>query len=316
MHKNHTNSDTAWKEILDAYFPDFLAYCLPQLHALIDWDKPWESLDKELYAITKAHLIGKRILDKLFKVYLKSGQEQWILLHIEVQGKPEKYFPERMFVYTYRIFDKHQQLVISCAILTDDSFHWRPNRYEMGLAGSKTTHEFIVVKLLDYEDRREELEQSSNIFASVILCQLDALKNKYKSSEERLKIKYNLTRRLYNKGYTAKQIKDLYIFIDWLIHLPKPLEIEYHQQIYQFEKERKMAYVSTAERLGIEKGLSQGLVQGRQEGESNVLIRQLTRKFGAVPVNYQERIQQADSEILLIWSEQLLDAKVIDEVFA
>jgi hypothetical protein len=31
--------DTAWKEVLDAYFKDCLDYCLPELSSLIDWGK-------------------------------------------------------------------------------------------------------------------------------------------------------------------------------------------------------------------------------------------------------------------------------------
>src|SRR5438045_1115866 len=112
--------DTAWKEILDAYFRDFVDYCLPQLSELIDWKKPWVSLDKELHSITKDTATGKRLIDKLFKVYLKDGREQWVLIHLEIQGRPEEAFPERMFTYGYRIYDKYKQPVVSCAILTDD----------------------------------------------------------------------------------------------------------------------------------------------------------------------------------------------------
>jgi hypothetical protein len=32
-------SDTAWKEILDFYFKDFIEYCLPELNQHINWQK-------------------------------------------------------------------------------------------------------------------------------------------------------------------------------------------------------------------------------------------------------------------------------------
>ena len=70
----------AWKEILDAYFKDFVEYCLPELYELINWKKRWSSLHKELQAITKGTDAGKRLLDKLFKVFLKNGREQWVLV--------------------------------------------------------------------------------------------------------------------------------------------------------------------------------------------------------------------------------------------
>ena len=58
-------SDTAWKEMLDAYFKDCIDYCLPKLSELINWKKPCVSLDKELQAITHG-VIGKRLFDKGF----------------------------------------------------------------------------------------------------------------------------------------------------------------------------------------------------------------------------------------------------------
>jgi predicted transposase/invertase (TIGR01784 family) len=56
--------------------------------------------------------------------------------------------------------------------------------------------------------------------------------------------------------------------------------------------------------------------QFRGEGEATLLTRQLTRKFGTVSINHQERIKQADTEKLLLWGERVLFAKTLDEVFA
>jgi hypothetical protein len=172
------NSDTAWKIILDNYLKDFFDYCLPQLSALINWKKQPVPLDKELQTITKGSNTGKRLLDKLFKIYFKDGREQWVLVHIEVQGKPDKDFPKRMFTYAYRTFDKYQKPIISCAILTDDRNNWRPDRYEMEIAGCYLGLKFLIVKLLDYRSQEAALKVSVNPFASVILAQLKALEIK------------------------------------------------------------------------------------------------------------------------------------------
>lgn len=324
--------DTAWKDVLDAYFADFIAFCLPVLNELIDWSKAWFSLDKELHAITKNAEIGMRLVDKLFKVFLKDGAERWVLIHIEVQGTPDKDFPKRMFTYAYRIFDKHKQVVVSCAILTDERESWRPNYYEVALVGSVLRIDYLVIKLIDYRAQREMLEKASNPFASVILVQLAALDAKTKTEPEKYRIKFALTRRLYEKGFSKVQIEKLYLFIDWLITLSEPLELEYLNEIYQLEAANKMAYISNAERFGIkkgilqglqeglqeglQKGLQEGLQEGRQEGEATLLVRLLTRKFGEVPASYRKRIQYADAETLLVWGEQILDAQTFDEVFA
>ena len=228
---------------------------LPDLHQLIDWEKKPIALDKELQAITKGAETGKRLLDKLYKVFLLNGSEQWVLIHIEVQGTFDNDFPKRMFTYGYRIWDKYQQPLVSCAILTDDNKTWRPNFYEVGFAGSRLSAEFLIIKLIDYRLRQAELEASNNPFASVIFVQLAALEAKAKSNEQRKNTKFTLTKRLYDKGFAKQEICNLYKFIDWLIGLPQEFEVNYLQSVYDLEEANNMPYISTAERLGIEKGI-------------------------------------------------------------
>jgi len=84
--------DTAWKEILDYYFKDFIAYCLPELFELIDWKKKWVSLDKELQSITKGNEAGKRLLDKLFKYILRTVQNGGFLSTSKCKEKRKKIF--------------------------------------------------------------------------------------------------------------------------------------------------------------------------------------------------------------------------------
>lgn len=128
-------------------------------------------------------------------------------------------------------------------------------------------------------------------------------------------MKYRLTKRLYEKGFAKERVKNLYYFIDWLIGLPEALELEYLQNIYTLEESRKMPYISTAEQIGIKKGLSQGLLQGMVQGEARVLLKLLQLKFGAVEKNYREQIEHADADTLLAWSERVLDANRLDDIF-
>jgi hypothetical protein len=313
--KPHQSRDTAWKDVLDAYFKEFVDLCLHDLYGLIDWEQPWSSLDKEFHAITKDGLIGKRLVDKLFKVYLKTGEEQWVLIHLEIQGELEALFPKRMFIYSYRIYDKYQKQIVSCAILADTNPDWRPSHYEVALAGSRLRLDYRVVKLLDYQGQEESLEISSNPFASVILSHLAAIKVKNSSDKVRLQTKLDLTKRLYRKGYTKEQVLKLYLFIDWLLHLPEALEIEYKEEVYQLEAAQKMAYISTIERFGIKKGIQQGIRQGIQQGEQELLLRLLQRKFNKLPESYCQKLAEADTETLLLWGERILDAKKLEDIF-
>jgi hypothetical protein len=64
-----------------------------------------------------------------------------------------------------------------------------------------------------------------------------------------------------------------------------------------------------------ERGVKIGLQQGINQGEVAMLLRLLKRRFYQVPVNYLKEIQEADAETLLLWSEKILDAKTLEEVF-
>ena len=77
-----------------------------------------------------------------------------------------------------------------------------------------------------------------------------------------------------------------------------------------------MPYVSTAERIGIEKGIEQGIEQGIRRGEARLLERQLTLRFGELPAWVHERLAQAPEADLAQWAERILQAPDLDDVFA
>ena len=135
MEPVRAENDLAWKEILRLHLEDFLEFFWTEAYEAIDWSKDYESLEQELAALQPQGEIGKRFVDKLFKVFLKTGAEQWVLVHLEVQHQVDEQFSERMYVYGYRIFDRYQKDVASLAVLADKNKNWRPNRYRRSLWG-------------------------------------------------------------------------------------------------------------------------------------------------------------------------------------
>src|SRR5262245_21514268 len=98
--------DSQWKEALDRFLRLFLEFFFPDIAADIDWARGYEILDKELEQIVREGEVGKRLADKLFKVWRRDGEETWVLIHIEVQAQVDADFSQRMFVYHYRIYDR------------------------------------------------------------------------------------------------------------------------------------------------------------------------------------------------------------------
>lgn len=86
MEQINQDYDSPWKDILEAYFRQFLAFFFPLIEKDLNWKKGYEFLDKEFQSIVKEAEIGRRYLDKLIRVWRKDDLETWLLIHIEVQG--------------------------------------------------------------------------------------------------------------------------------------------------------------------------------------------------------------------------------------
>src|SRR6266853_187648 len=67
--------DSPWKEALEHFLSQFLAFFYPAVHADLDWARGYESLDKELQGIMPSARTGKRLADKLFKIWRQNGRE-------------------------------------------------------------------------------------------------------------------------------------------------------------------------------------------------------------------------------------------------
>jgi hypothetical protein len=80
--------DSPWKEVLEKYLRPTLEFCFPEPAAAIDWDITPEFLDKELQEIVRDAAVGEQRVDKLVRVRLLDGSEEWVLIHIEVQHPP------------------------------------------------------------------------------------------------------------------------------------------------------------------------------------------------------------------------------------
>jgi hypothetical protein len=256
--RSRIDYDSPWKEALDRYFPHCLAFFFPQAHAEIDWTRGHEMLDKELQPIVRQAKRGRRYVDKLVKVWLKSGQERWILIHVEVQTGKEGEFPKRMYVYNHRIFDRYDREVISLAILADDDPDWRPNQYEYGRWGFLTSTKFPMVKLLDYATDEQALEVNPNPFAMVVLAHLKTLETR-RSQAERYAWKVRLVKGLYERGMDAEDIRQLYRFIDWIMELPEELDRRLDQELAVFQQEKRMPFMTYFERKGMAEGLLAGI---------------------------------------------------------
>jgi len=250
--------DSVWKEALDRYFEAFLALLFPQIHRLIDWSRGYESLDKEFQQIVREAEVGRRYVDKLVKVWTLDGVECWVLIHVEIQTTREAEFPRRMYVYNYRVFDRYNRAVASLAVLADDDSNWRPGEYYSSLFGCEAGIRFPIVKLLDFADHEAMLEVSPNPFATVVLAHLKARRT-HDNPADRHAWKIRLVRGLYERGFSAKDVRELFRLIDWMMQLPPTLRNLFWQDVEKVQEERNMPFITTPELVGLCKGIRMGI---------------------------------------------------------
>jgi hypothetical protein len=281
-----TDYDGAWKEALDRFFEACVAFFFPHVHADIDWGRPYETLDKELQKVVRQAKQGRRYVDKLVKVWLKNGDEAWLLIHVEVQTWKEADFPKRLHVYNYRLFDRYDHEVISLAILADDDPDWRPTQFSYGRWGFRTGTEFPSVKLLDYGRHWEALEASTNPFAVVVMAHLKTQQTR-NDPADRQAWKVRLVKGLYDRGLSPEEVVELVRFIDWLMDLPPALEQLFWQEVYRDQEEEAVPHMMSNERMGRTEELLKGIAAV------------LEVRFGAEGLNLLPEIRELQDLALL-----------------
>jgi len=225
-----------------------------------------------------------------------------VLIHVEVQTQRQRGFARRMYLYNCRIVDHYNRTVVSLAVLADDDPTWRPDSYREALWDWSVEMKFPPVKILDYVDRPDDLEAESNPFAKVVLAHLKALQTR-RDPEARRQWKFRLVRGLYERGFQARDIRQLFRLIDWLMELPRTLGKRFLEDVHNYQEERKMPFLTTPERFAIEKGMLL------------VLERQLRKKFGDEGANLLPEIDAlGDADKFCTLSETVASATTLDEV--
>ena len=313
-----TDFDGAWKETIERFLRPLLELAFPEAAAGIDWSVPTEFLDQELQEVVRGADLGKQRVDKLVNVRRLDGTDEWVLLHLEVQSQPDDSLPLRLYQYHHRIVDRFGRKAVTLVLLADERPNWRPAAHEEDLWGCRLRFEYPVCKLLDLE-REGRLENSDNPVALVAAAHL-AAQATGDDMERRRRVKWSLTRRLFERGYNRQDVLELFRLIDWLMVLPKELEIDFRKEVREYQQQNIMPFVTSFERLareeGREEGLEEGLEKGREEGVTRLLRRQLQRRFGDLPGWVEERFAGASPEELEQWGERVLDAVILEDVFA
>ena len=270
-------NDIITKAAFAEWFTDLLRFLYPDADEVFDLDRGVTAMEKELLEIMpdRERMGGTLLADLLMKVYLRSGGEQWLLIHTEIEGKSNGNFAQRLWRYYIRLVDRYQVPIIPIVVFTGGPNQKRPSEYRFDMLGTKVYFAFKSYHVFDHTE--DELLANPNPMALVILaCQAEA--QEMELGEVRLnEIKKRIVAGLMERGITdTGQIIRFIRFLNNLIYLKdKELNLSFVRTVEQLTKgaitmnimETLDAAVREAGRMeGKQEGWMEGKIEGKMEG--------------------------------------------------
>jgi len=279
---NRRSEDELWKELISGSFHDMLRSVLPEMASVADTSKPVRFLETELRRLARftrryssSHPDSRKFVDILAEVPLISGENAWILLHVEIQGRGGKEnFPLRMHRYRCLLEGRYNRPVAGLAILVQPiAANQAEGIYCWEGYGSRVLYEYPVFKI--YEGDEEALQKSDNPFDLAHYAGMQAWKQRG-SDTRKLDYMKLLLAELDRRGWSHEAKMALLWFIEGVMHIADEDVWEEWEEELEKRKETGDMYVSLMERKGIKKGVEQGIQQGIQQGKIE-MIREMLR---------------------------------------
>lgn len=207
------------------YFPHFLRLMYPNADEIFDIERGFTFMDKEMQDLANRREpnIGTPIGDLLVKVFLLSGEEKWILVHVEIEASNDEQMGLRMFQTYYRIFDLYDVEIESIVVYIGNEKQKIVKEYVRRGLLTYNTFSFCTYHIFQHTD--DELIAMDTLFGLLILtCKKSLLEGKVsekKLNEYRIMIAKEL---LSNGKYTKLEIAKFLNFLTNIIFIRDPEE--------------------------------------------------------------------------------------------
>ena len=241
MTKQDSRPDLLWKDLATEFEEDFILYFFgKELHEAIDFSVKSEYLEQEFNETFAANEPNKKVADKIIRFRLKDGGTKYVIVHIEFQGQSEKDFVRRMFRYFVYIFFKYDTTdVTALALYTGASRPKVHDCFEIVNFGTEIKYKFNTYSVR--EQTEEELLKSDNPFSYAVLASLYLIEAG-KDAEKKFSFKKKLVEIALKKKFDHAKLYRLLNFVQYLVKLPKDLDIEFKASIKQSKIDEKMEY--------------------------------------------------------------------------
>ena len=272
------NYDESWKYILTTLFKSGLDFFYNELFVLVDFTKPVEFIESKLTNLDVGDHNNYKNVDKLIKCSLLDGNEQHILLHIEIEANNPYNIAQRMFIYYCALKLKFPKLEIQALIIylgEENPINWHLYHYKFMLL--EITYKCKYFNIADVKE--DDLLKSNNPFAYMVLFTKWLFKNK-QTMQKRFTITKKLFLILKDRKIDLESIKKIFVFINKLVSLTNEMEKEIniiidkkHKNMYgniknlaQVEAIDQSVRIMYQEGKTIQDYIARGVKTGRQEG--------------------------------------------------
>jgi len=287
--------DRLFKELLSAFFHEFLELFFPKLNRLID-PGSFNFLQQELFSdITVGE---KHVVDLLVETRLQ-GTKGIILIHIEHQARSEKDFSERMFIYFSRLWQKFRCPILPVAIFSQEEESVQDGILEMKLPVLEVlrfAYYPVVLKNLDW---REYLQQDNPVAAALLS------KMGYRS-EERVWVKLEFLKILTRLQLNLAEKALLTGFFETYLQLNKEEEKEFKEARKELSPE-EVQELEKIETSWHKKGREEGRQEGHREGRLEIIEEFARKKYGQFSADIKEELQKLSCEQLKGITHALFD---------
>ncbi len=258
--------DQLFKAVLEKFLKDFLELFFPDVAERLDFGTV-RFLDKELPMDFPRGTT--REVDVVARLETHQGEPEIVLVHVEVQSRPEKDFARRMFEYSALLWLRDQTPIFPVVLYLQGGKGLTDEEYRLSLFG-RELFRFRYASVGLAHLRAEEYLKKGSLGAG-----LAALMARKKAGDP-VVLRTDMERRVAASGLDEARKFLLFDVIETYFELSDDERERYETLIsrreYRTVLEEKLTY---SDRMR-EKFREEGLIEGKRD----TLLRQLAAKFG------------------------------------
>jgi predicted transposase/invertase (TIGR01784 family) len=289
--------DRLFKELLSTFFLEFLELFVPAVAHTIN-PESITFLQQEYFAdLVEGE---EKVIDLLVEVQ-HAGREATFLVHVEAQASTQANFNRRMFHYFARLHQRHLKDIYPIVVFSfDQPYRAERNAYKVEVADFKVLEFRFQSIQLNQLNWRDFIDQRNPV-AAALMAKMQIAK------KDRPKVKAECLRLLVTLKLNPAKTRLITQFVDTYLRLDDNEEQTFQSEIDKMsdiQKEEIVQITTSWEETGIEKG------------QRSLVLRQLTRKVGALPEHILDRITTLSLAQLESLGEALLDFTAIADLSA